>query len=298
MSLTIWGCRIGTCAAGEEECMSDDVVPDFFKRLWRLPETPQSRGRKSTLDVETVVATAVQLADHGGLEAATLPKVAEALNVTAMSLYRHIGSKHELLQLMMDAASEPPGPESAAADWREGLRSWAIDLWTLYQKRPWIPRVPIYRSPSGPNQTAWLERGLSQLASTALNAKEMLSALTLLSGFVRQSALLQSELEAGRDGQAKAESERDYGTPEGRRVLFRSSVDPPRSHLPLPLGTEPDRLARTRPLAVGVHSAQREGDALRTHPAQRVRPSIGSAPERTRGRPGRAGQGRERTRLR
>src|SRR5699024_2235943 len=76
---------------------------------------------------------------------------------------------------------------------------------------PWIPRVPISRSPSGPNQTAWLERGLSQLASTALNAKEMLSALTLLSGFVRQSALLQSELEEGRDGQAKAESERDYG---------------------------------------------------------------------------------------
>ena len=191
--------------------MSDDAVPDFIRRLWRLPETPQQRGRKSTLDVETVVATAVQLADQGGLEAATLPKVAEELNVTAMSLYRHIGSKHELLQLMMDAASQPPGPEPAAADWREGLRSWAIDLWTLYQKRPWIPRVPIYRSPSGPNQTAWLERGLSQLASTALNAKEMLSALTLLSGFVRQSALLQNELEEGRDGQAKAESERDYG---------------------------------------------------------------------------------------
>ena len=191
--------------------MSDDAVPDFFRRLWRLPETPQQRGRKSTLDVETVVATAVQLADHGGLEAATLPKVAEELNVTAMSLYRHIGSKQELLQLMMDAASDPPGPESTVADWREGLRSWAGELWMLYQKRPWLPRVPIYRSPSGPNQTAWLERGLSQLASTALNAKEMLAALTLLSGFVRQSALLQNELEEGRGGQAKAESERDYG---------------------------------------------------------------------------------------
>ena len=191
--------------------MSDDAVPDFIRRLWRLPETPQQRGRKSTLDVETVVATAVQLADQGGLEAATLPKVAEELNVTAMSLYRHIGSKQELLQLMMDAASEPPGPESAVADWREGIRSWAFDLWMLYQKRPWLPRVPIYRSHSGPNQTAWLERGLSQLASTGLTAKEMLSALTLLSGFVRQSALLQSELEEGRDGQAKAESERDYG---------------------------------------------------------------------------------------
>ncbi|HJG80155.1 MAG TPA: TetR/AcrR family transcriptional regulator [Brevibacterium senegalense] len=192
--------------------MTDDAVPDFFRRLWRLPEAPQQRGRKSTLDVEIVVTTAVRLADAGGLEAATLPKVAEELNVTAMSLYRHIGSKHELLQLMMDAASPPPASGPVAADWREGLRSWARDLWALYQERPWLPRVPIYRAPSGPNQIAWLERGLAQLASTALSANQKLSALTLLSGFVRQSALLQAELEEGRDaGQAKSASEREYG---------------------------------------------------------------------------------------
>ena len=192
--------------------MTDNAVPDFFRRLWRLPEAPQQRGRKSTLDVDTVVNTAVELADVGGLEAATLPKVAVELHVTAMSLYRHIGSKHELLQLMIDAASQPPAPGPVAADWREGLRSWAHDLWTLYQERPWIPRVPIYRAPSGPNQIAWLERGLAQLASTELTAKEKLSALTLLSGFVRQAALLQTELEEGREaGQAKSESERAYG---------------------------------------------------------------------------------------
>lgn len=193
--------------------MADDAVPDFFRRLWRLPEVPQQRGRKSTLDVETVVSTAVRLADTGGLEAATLPKVAVELNVTAMSLYRHIGSKHELLQLMMDAASQPPASVPVATNWREGLRSWARDLWTLYQNRAWLPRVPIYRAPSGPNQIAWLERGLAQLASTGLTAKEKLAALTLLSGFVRQSALLESELAEGREaGQAKSESEREYGT--------------------------------------------------------------------------------------
>lgn len=192
--------------------MTDGPVPDFFRRLWRLPEAPQQRGRKSALDVETVVSTAVRLADRGGLEAATLPKVAEELNVTAMSLYRHIGSKHELLQLMMDAASAPPTGSPKAQDWRAGLRAWAIDLWELYHGRPWLPRVPIYRAPSGPNQIAWLEGGLAHLASTGLGAKDTISALTLLSGYVRQAALLQSELEEGRNpGQDKAESERDYG---------------------------------------------------------------------------------------
>lgn len=192
--------------------MPDATVPDFFQRLWRLPTTPHRRGRKSTLDVESVVSTAVRLADRGGLDAATLPKVAEELNVTAMSLYRHVGSKHELLQLMMDAASEPPTPTSPAANWRDGLRQWAADLWSLYRDRPWLPRVPIHRAPSGPHQIAWLERGFTHLASTGLDWDAKLSALTLLSGFVRQSALLQQELEEGREpGQAQSDSERAYG---------------------------------------------------------------------------------------
>ncbi|MGO1435398.1 MAG: TetR/AcrR family transcriptional regulator [Canibacter sp.] len=187
-------------------------VPGFFQRLWRLPAPPQHRGRKSTLDIDTVVNTAIQLADRDGLEAATLPKVAKALHVTAMSLYRHIGSKHELLQLMMDAASEPENPGAPASHWREGLEQWALDLWELYRERPWLPRVPIFNMPSGPNQIAWLERGFAQLTSTELDWNEKLTALTLLSGFVRHTALLADELKEGRDDhQAQAESEREYG---------------------------------------------------------------------------------------
>lgn len=193
--------------------MTDAVSPDFFRRLWRVPTDPPLRGRKSTLEVDVVVDTAIRLADQDGLEAATLPKVAKELDVTAMSLYRHIGSKHELLLLMMDAASEPVLASEVASRWRDGLQSWAHDLWLLYQYRPWLPRVPVYQPPSGPHQMAWLERGLAQLASTDLTPKDALAALTLLSGFVRHSALLQQELEEGRGpGQAQTESEHEYGT--------------------------------------------------------------------------------------
>ena len=49
------------------------------------------------------------------------------------------------------------------------------------------------------------------MVSTELDWNEKLTALTLLSGFVRQSALLQQELAEGRQAdQTQTESEREY----------------------------------------------------------------------------------------
>lgn len=177
--------------------MDNDEVPDFYRRLWRLPTAPARMGRRSTLDVDAVVDTAVRLADEEGLESATLPKVAKKLGVTPMSLYRHVGSKQELLLLMLDAASRPRETNDAASGWRDGMRLWAVDLWELYRARPWLPRVPVYRPPAGPHQIAWMERGLAQLSTTSLSWDLRMSVVTLLSGYVRHSALLAQELEEG-----------------------------------------------------------------------------------------------------
>lgn len=50
------------------------------------------------------------------------------------------------------------------------------------------------------------------MTSTGLDWTEKLTALTLLSGFIRHSALLRHELEEGREpGQAQSQSEREYG---------------------------------------------------------------------------------------
>lgn len=205
--------------------MENDAVPDALRRLWRLP-MPQSRlGRKSALDIETVVSTAVRLADRGGLDAATLPRVADELGVTAMSLYRYVGSKQELLLLMVDAASEPPQAGTAPSNWREGLRSWAFDLWELSSRRPWIPRVPVYSIPSGPHQIAWMERALAALADTEVEWGDKLVAIGLLSGYVRQSVLLTEDLSAGRpNDEEQADNEYRYG------LALRELIDP--EHFP------------------------------------------------------------------
>src|SRR5699024_2896181 len=108
---------------------------------------------------------------------------------------------------------------SAPAGWRPGLRHGALEFWELYRRRPWIAHIPLHRAPSGPNQIAWVERGLAPLASTRLTGEQKIRAINLLSGFVRQSHLLAQDLHEGRPaGQAQAQAEHEYGLALARRI--------------------------------------------------------------------------------
>lgn len=200
---------------------SEDSVPAALRRLWRLPESSRL-GRPATLDVDVIIAAAVKIADRDGLGGVTIPKVAKSLGFTGMSLYRHVGSKDELLTLMADAAMGTP-PDLDTGDWRQGLRAWALAQREVFRRRPWLTRVPTSGPPSGPHGIAWLEAGLAILSRTRLDWAHKVGILSLLNGYVVHSVRQHSELAEGRaEGQGQAEAERDYG-----RALARL-VDPGR----------------------------------------------------------------------
>ena len=69
--------------------------------LWGDAPRP-SRGPKPGLDVATIVAAAIALADADGLDGLSMRRVAERLGVGTMSLYTYVPSKAELLDLMLD----------------------------------------------------------------------------------------------------------------------------------------------------------------------------------------------------
>jgi AcrR family transcriptional regulator len=187
--------------------MSDDASA-VLARLWRR-RTPSRLGRPAELDVDQVVRAGVDLADRAGLAGVTFANVAKELGVTSMALYRHVGSKSDLLVLMQDVATGPP-PDLPAGDWRAGLRTWAVSLRLAYVRRPWLATVPVHAPPMGPGQVAWMEAGLRAMRDTGLAAAEKLGVLGLLSGYVRQMSVLAAELAAGRDT-GQREAEQAYG---------------------------------------------------------------------------------------
>lgn len=192
--------------------MSPDL-PDDLARLWRLRKSSRL-GRPAGLDVERVVGVAIDLADRDGLAGATLPKIAAELNVTPMSLYRHVGSKDELLTLMGDLAfGLPPQYAPPYGDWRTMLRHWAQAQWLVYRRRPWLAQLPTSGPPRGPHLIAWLDAGLRALRDTGVDPAAKLGILTVISGYVRQADLLAQQLEQGwlSDGGDQLQHEQSYG---------------------------------------------------------------------------------------
>ncbi|GAB3247556.1 TetR/AcrR family transcriptional regulator [Kineosporia babensis] len=182
--------------------MADDdraefAVPAAIAEIWGLRERPV-RGPRPTVGVREIVDAAVRIADADGLAAVSMSKVAAEVGVTAMALYRHVGSKDELLILVLDAAvGGPPELPPVEKGWRVGLDAWAMGMLAAYRQRPWVLRIPISTLPPLPNQVMWMERGLRCLQETRLAEGEKLASILLLSNLVRGYGTLAAEIGAG-----------------------------------------------------------------------------------------------------
>lgn len=171
-------------------------LPASLEQAWGVRDRPH-RGPRPGLSLERIVATAVRVADAHGLAAASMSRVAAELGTGPMSLYRYVAAKDELVALMVDAAYGPaPQGPSTAEDWRAGLSRWAWSMRAAMGRHPWVLQVPISGLPVRPNEVTWFETGLACLSETSLREEEKASVIMLLSGYVRNSASIDADIEA------------------------------------------------------------------------------------------------------
>jgi len=92
--------------------------------------------RPAILDRETVLGTALALADADGLDALTMRAIAQRLGVTPMALYRHVGDKQALLDGIVEhLLMEIPLPDPALP-WTERLRAMTAAVRASARRHP------------------------------------------------------------------------------------------------------------------------------------------------------------------
>jgi AcrR family transcriptional regulator len=110
-----------------------------------------STAPRIPLSKERVLRAAIAFADEQGIEALSMRKLAKELGVEAMSLYKHVANKDEILAGVLDlVASEielPDGP-----DWRTALRRNAISTRDVFVRHRWAGRLWMSQQSGGPER--------------------------------------------------------------------------------------------------------------------------------------------------
>lgn len=155
--------------------------------LWSLDAGPKP-GRKPSLTPVQIGLAAMELADASGLEALSMRVLADRLGVSAMSLYRYVPGKPELLDLVVELAHAELPQDLPDDDWPVRLEEVARDAWALYLRHPWMLEISTYRASLGPHSLRKYERELQAVASAGLSDLVMDLVVASVSDYVRGAA--------------------------------------------------------------------------------------------------------------
>jgi TetR/AcrR family transcriptional regulator, tetracycline repressor protein len=145
-----------------------------------MPEDVKARG----LSKNVVVDTALRVADEEGLEALSLRRLARALDVTPMAIYRHVRNKSHLLDLMADRLLERIDLAAGApAAWTERLRRLLGSYQAVAAEHPAAPHL-LARPFSSPTALRISETLLEILHDARFDTAQAVRLLQLISGML------------------------------------------------------------------------------------------------------------------
>ncbi|MDQ8738127.1 TetR/AcrR family transcriptional regulator [Paenibacillus sp. LHD-38] len=170
-------------------------LPHGVKLSWGIVKQ-QKRGPKGELSIKQIVEAAIAIADKDGLSAVSMNRVAQSMGYSAMSLYRYITSKEDLLILMQDAVCDIPiPPDGPVTDWRESMREYVRASILVFREHPWFGDIPIMSIPTTPYNLQIVDWVLRSMRDLPLNDYEKMSNILLLSSYARSSGMIQRDLE-------------------------------------------------------------------------------------------------------
>ncbi|WP_245774672.1 TetR/AcrR family transcriptional regulator [Nonomuraea wenchangensis] len=165
----------------------DETVADAeYVNIWMRPERP-ARGPKPAYSRAQITEAAIRIADAEGVEAATMRRIAAEIGAGAMSLYRYVPSRDNLVELMADRLmGEIDVTGMPSGDWRADLTRYADEWRAMWLRHPWIAGVQRSLPSFGPNQLLLIER-LMGVLDAFVPIDENLGLMAMLNGYVEGS---------------------------------------------------------------------------------------------------------------
>jgi AcrR family transcriptional regulator len=156
---------------------------------------------REPLTRDRILRAALDLADEGGVASLTMQAIGRRLGVEAMSLYRHVRNKEDILDGLVDIAFDEIELPADRSDWRPAMRARCVSERAMLRRHPWVITLLESRVTPGPANLRSHDETLAVLvdagftAATATNAYNLLDSYVL--GFALQEVNLPFEDAAG-----------------------------------------------------------------------------------------------------
>lgn len=146
------------------------------RRPRRRPDTPLTRDR--------VLDAALRLADEEGVEAVSMRRLGQVLDVEAMSLYRHVGGKEDVLDGIADRVMAEVEVPAAHLPWREAVRRGALSTRDALLRHPWAGPVLESRRTPGVRRLSYLEAMVGAFRRGGMDVRRVALAFMTLDAYV------------------------------------------------------------------------------------------------------------------
>ncbi|MGX7760233.1 TetR/AcrR family transcriptional regulator C-terminal domain-containing protein [Streptomyces angustmyceticus] len=198
--------------------------------VWLRPRRT-SRG-EPPLTLVRIVEAAVALLDEEGIEGLTMRRLADRLAVVAPSLYWHVDTKDDVIELAVDAIfGEVPPKTGRSSHWRDEVTE-VLTVWrAALLRHPWAAAVPARQRPTiGPNFLTGMEALQATLVRAGFTGKGLSAATWALYNHVMGSAASESALRITdaerRVGQEQLRADHDrYPTLAAQGYLYDDDWD-------------------------------------------------------------------------
>ncbi len=143
---------------------------------------PQSRGagrpRGAVLTEAAIARAALALIDEHGWEACTMAALARRLGVSAPSLYHHVESREDLIDLVRAlVVSEIELPDAAAGSWTDGMRAFGISYHRAFSRHPNTIQLLSTSPLHDPSTLVMYEAFLGMLVAAGWDARDAFDVL-------------------------------------------------------------------------------------------------------------------------
>jgi AcrR family transcriptional regulator len=155
--------------------------------------TPLSRDR--------ILRAALDLADREGFESCTMRKLGTQLGVEAMSLYRYVSSKEDLLSGLVDMVfAEVDVHEPGTTEWRAAMRDRAYSHRAAMRRHQWAIGLMEGRMQPGPETLRVHDATLGIMREAGFSFRDAVHANSVLDAYVYGFAFQERGLPAETDG--------------------------------------------------------------------------------------------------